>query len=168
MKNSVLMVCGAFILFLASCKPTKEDALKYNNDIIKQQKAVMQEVNNLDKAIYTYDGAKMDEALSKLQAQLKKSNEAIKKMGDLGGKSEFKDATLAYFKAIEDGLQAEMIPIMSHYRKPVDQTTETDDEKAESLFDKNIERVSKADDLFFKAQQAQAKEYGYTIEDNKD
>jgi len=30
--------------------------------------------------------------------------------------------------------------------------------------DANIDRVSKADEAFYKAQEAQAKEYGYTIE----
>ncbi len=164
MKKTILLSASLIVLFLASCKPTKEDALKYNNDIIKEQKAVMLEVNNLDKAIYTYDGAKMDEAYTKLDAQLKKSIGVVSGMSDLGGKSDFKNATIAYFKAIQDGMVAEMKPIMNHYRKPVTETTEEDDKNAESLFDKNIDRVSKADDLFYKAQKAQATEYGYQIE----
>jgi hypothetical protein len=57
-----------------------------------------------------------------------------------------------------------MKPIMTHYAKPVTETTEADDERAEKLMDANIDRVSKADEAFYKAQEAQAKEYGYTIE----
>lgn len=164
MKKTILLSIALMILFLAACKPTKEDALKYNNDIIKEQKAVMAELNSLDKAIYTYDGNKMDLAYNNLDIQLKKSMDVINKMDDLGGKSDFKNATLAYFKAIQEGMVAEMKPIMNHYRKPVTETTAEDDKKAEALFDKNIERVSKADDAFYKAQLAQSKEYGYLIE----
>ena len=164
MKKTILLFSTLIVLFLAACKPTKEEALKYNNDIIKEQKSVMLELNNLDKAIYSYDGAKMDMAYAKLENQLKKSIDVVNNMSSLGGKTDFKDATIIYFKAIQDGMVAEMKPIMNHYRKPVTETTEDDDKKAEALFDKNIDRVSKADDLFFKAQQAQATEYGYTIE----
>lgn len=166
MKKTIALLSTLVILFLAACKPSKEDALKYNNDIIREQKAVMQQLNMLDKSIYTYDGNKMDVAYNNLEVQLKKSMDAVTKMSSLGGKTAFKDATLAYFKAIQEGMVAEMKPIMNHYRKPVTETTEADDKAAEDLFTKNINRVAKADDLFFKAQQEQAKEYGYII-DNK-
>lgn len=164
MKKIIFALSTLVVLFLASCKPTKEDAIKYNDAIIKEQVAVMGEVNNLDKAIYTYDGIKMEAAYKKLNEQVDKSIEAVNKMSALGGKTEFKDATLGYFKAIKEGMVAEMRPIMTHYAKPVTETTEADDERAEKLMDANIDRVSKADEAFYKAQEAQAKEYGYTIE----
>ena len=164
MKKTILLSSTLLLLFLAACKPTKEDALKYNNDIIREQKAVIGEVNKLYMSLRTYDGKKMDLAYNNLEIQLKKSIEVINKMDDLGGKSDFKNATLAYFKAIQDGMVAEMKPIIALNKKPLSSETELDDKKAQELLEKNLKRFDAAEKIFTKAQLAQSKEYGYIID----
>lgn len=163
-KNTLLLGTAMLMLILSSCKPTKEEALKYNDAIIDQQIAVMDEINRLDDALYSYDGAKMDIAFKKLDTQLKTSMEKVQKMEDLGGKSDFKDAAIVYFKQIQEGMVAELVPAMNQFRKPADEATEEDDDKADALYDKFLERLRKAFDPFVAAQNKQAKEYGYEIE----
>lgn len=163
--KKIVILCSAFLLiFLAACKPTKEEALKYNDAIIDQQVAVVDEINHIDDALYSYDGAKMDIAYNKLDAQLKKSMEVVSKMDDLGGKSDLKNAAIAYFKTVQEGMVAEVKPAMNQFRKPSDEASEEDDDKADKLYDKFLDRINKSFDVLVKAQNAQAKEYGYDIE----
>ncbi len=167
MKKTILVLSTLIVLFIASCKPTKEDAIKYNNVIIKEQEAVRDEVTNLDAAIYTSDASKMEVAYKKLNQQVDKSIEVVSKMQDIGGKTEYKDATLEYFKAIKEGMTEEMRPIMTHYAKPISETNEAENVNAEKLMSANVNRISKVEETFYKVQEAQAKEYGYETEDVK-
>ncbi len=164
MKKLVILSSACLLLFLAACKPTKEEALKYNDAIIDQQVAVVDEINRIDDALYSYDGMKMDVAYNQLDLRLKKAIEEVSKMEDLGGKTDLKDAALAYFKSVQEGMVAEIKPAINQFRKPSDEATEEDDDKADKLYDKFLDRISKSFDVLVKAQNAQAKEYGYDIE----
>ena len=164
MKKITILSTLFIVLFLAACKPTKEEALKYNDAIIDEQIAVVDEINKLDDALYSYDGAKMDATYMKLEAQLKKSMENVSKMDDLGGKTDLKDAAMTYFKTVQEGMVTEVKPAMNQFRKPSDEASEEDDDKADKLYDKFLDRINKSFDVLVKAQNAQAKEYGYDIE----
>jgi hypothetical protein len=164
MNKIIYTILTLACIFLYSCKPTADEAGDYNDKLASIQIPIITATDEVEEAVYSYDKEEMYASLSKIEKQVDKSIEAVNKMSALGGKTEFKDATLGYFKAIKEGMVAEMRPIMTHYAKPVTETTEADDERAEKLMDANIDRVSKADEAFYKAQEAQAKEYGYTIE----
>jgi len=164
MKKIFIYSTACLILFLSACKPTREEALKYNDAIIDEQVAVMDLINALNSSINTYDKDTFDLGYKKLDAQLNKSIQKVSSMDDLGGKTEFKDAAIAYFKTIKEGMVSELKPALNQYGKPLEEATEEDDEKADVLYHKFIDRLKKAFKPFVDAQNKQAKEYDYEIE----
>lgn len=97
MKKLNYLFASVIILFLASCTPTPEEGIKYNDAIIEQQTMVMDKVNALDNAISTYVPSTMNKALNDLTSQLNTSIENVKKMKDFDRSPAFKDATIKYF-----------------------------------------------------------------------
>ena len=164
MKKIFFYSSLCLFLCLSACKPTREEALKYNDAIIDEQVAVMDLINDLNSTINTYDKTKLDLAYNKLDAQLSKSMQKVSAMDDLGGKTLFKEAAIVYFKTIKEGMVAELKPALNQYGKPLTEATEEDDEKADALYHKFIDRLKKAFKPFVDAQNIQAKEYGYEIE----
>lgn len=167
MKENIYLLTFAFLLLVVSCKPTPEEGIKYNDDIIAEQVAVMKKIDGLDESINTYDGTKMDAAYAALNDQLDISIKKIQDMKDFDGKHDFKDVTIKYFNTVREGMLAEMKPIIAISKKPSDDFTDEDQSQINQLFDKNIDRVQKVDDEFAAIQEKFAKEYKFTIKESK-
>jgi hypothetical protein len=167
MKKKFYLLTGFVVLFLAACKPTPEEGIKYNDEIIAEQVAVMGAVDGLDEAITTYEGPKMDAAYAALNDQLDISIKKVEALKDFDGKHDFKDVTIKYFNAVREGMKVEMQPIIALSKKPIDSFTDEDEAAIDKLFDANIDRVAKVDNEFGAVQEKFAKEYGFKIEDKK-
>ncbi len=167
MKKTIYTLAAACILFLVSCKPTPEQGIKYKDDIIAEQVAVMKKIDGLDESINTYEADKMDAAYTALNNQLDISIKKVQDMKDFDGKHDFKDVTIKYFNTVREGMLAEMKPIIAISKKPVDDFTDEDQSQINQLFDKNIDRVQKVDDEFAAIQEKFAKEYKFTIKESK-
>ena len=79
---------GALMLtsFFA-CGPTKEDAIKYNDSIITEQRKVVDKENELTGAIKNNAG-NLDEILAGLSKQVEESTAAVTKMEEFDLKSD--------------------------------------------------------------------------------
>lgn len=167
MKKTIYTLTATCILFLVSCKPTPEEGIKYNDDIIAEQVAVMKKIDNLDESITTYEADKMDAAYGALNNQLDISIKKIQDLKDFDGKHDFKDVTIKYFNTVREGMLAEMKPIIEISKKPLDDFTEDDQKQIKLLFEKNIDRVQKVDDEFAAIQEKFSKEYKFTVKESK-
>ncbi len=165
MKNFFYLLASFAVLFLAACKPTPEEGIKYNDEIIAEQVAVMGAVDGLDEAITTYEGNKMDAAYAALNDQLDISVKKVESLKNFDGKHDFKDVTIKYFNAVREGMKVEMKPIIRLSKKPIEDFTDEDQAAIDKLFDSNIDRVVKVDKEFGAVQEKFAKEYGFKIGD---
>ena len=60
MKKIIYTLIAVCIIFLISCKPSREKAIKYNDDIITEQVAVVKKIDDLDESINNFDADKIE------------------------------------------------------------------------------------------------------------
>jgi len=111
-----------FILFTAitalflfnACGPTKQDAIDYNDKIIREQKKIIQGENDLVKAIKntSVKVSTLNELREDLSKQIDESKQIFEELNKIGGNSDFKDAAIKFadaYKEVVDGEYAEWL-----------------------------------------------------------
>jgi hypothetical protein len=163
MKKSIYMMIGALMLtsFFA-CGPTKEDAIKYNDSIITEQRKVVDKENELTGAIKNNAG-NLDEILAGLSKQVEESTAAVTKMEDFDKKSDFKDAALKLFAAYKDVASNEYKAWLLNLKTPAEQVDDKVLDEEKVLVQKINEKIDKALGDFTKAQEDFAAKYKFEI-----
>lgn len=167
MNKIIYTILTLACIFLYSCKPTADEAGDYNDKLASIQIPIITATDEVEEAVYSYDKEEMYASLSKIEKQVDSSIEIVSKMGDLGGKTSFKDAALTLLKQTKEGLEKEIKPAMKINSKPIDDITEEDDMQVDKFIENFENRIIKYNELFLKEQEAQAKEYGYETEEVK-
>lgn len=121
----VPMFLAVFAFVLASCGPTKNDAIDYNDKIIREQKKIIQVEKELIDAIKKnlIKGNTLDDIMAEFTAQIEDSRKVIEELGNLGSKSEFKDAALAFLDAYKDVVDNEYKKWLVNIRIPDEEVT---------------------------------------------
>lgn len=126
LKKSILLLAAAASLTLTSCGPSQDDAIKYNDQIVAIQKALLPAQ---DAFINQIDGHNKD-SLKLTQSQfLEKSKTALdqcQKMPEFNGKREYLDASLDYFKVTLSLAENEAKQIATIMTKDSSQVTDKD------------------------------------------
>ena len=106
--HKVLAAC--FLLFLfASCGPSAEEAIKYNDSIIDEQALIVEKINTLYKCIDDLDHPEnMDEAYKQALLQVDSGTEKVSKIPDFAEKSELREAALKLFSVYKSVIQTEL------------------------------------------------------------
>ncbi len=157
MKKLILSAAVASALFLASCGPSKKDAVAYSDRIV----AIGKEIDATSVMFLSQvDGHNVDSlklAYGKYDSQVASSLEECKNMPPFDKKSDFKDAAVEYFTAVKKLVDNEakgMVDIMS---KDSSQITEQDvtNVKAfaatyDSEYTKALQKVQDAQAVFAK------------------
>jgi|ERR1700757_2490460 len=167
MKNLILSAVIASTLFLASCGPSKKDAITYSDRIVSIGKEM-----DVTSSMFLgqVDGHNVDSlklAYGKFDAQTASSLEECKNMPPFAKKTDFRDAAIEYFTAVKklaDNEAKGMVDIMS---KDTSQITEQDVSNVKAFattFDaeyaKALQKVQDAQAIF-------AKEWKFEITDTK-
>ncbi|MGZ3866835.1 MAG: LIC11966 family surface protein [Bacteroidia bacterium] len=163
MKKLILSLAAASTMLLTSCGPTQDDAIKYNDQIVAIQKALLPAQ---DAFINQIDGHNKD-SLKLTQAQFsEKSKTALDqctKMPEFGGKREYLDASIEYFKvtlSLADNEAKQIMTIMTKDSAQVTDKDVTDVTAFATKFDTEYAKILK------KVQEAQAafsKEWKFDI-----
>ena len=103
-KATTVSLFSVFIICGSGCKPSPDEAVAYNEKVIREQKAIVDKINELDLTLSTYKPTEMDVAYNNAYKQIIASIASVKGMDDFDGKSEFKDAALQVFDIYSDGL----------------------------------------------------------------
>lgn len=126
LKKSILILAAASSLVLTSCGPTQDDAIKYNDQIVAIQKALLPAQ---DAFINQIDGHNKD-SLKLTQAQFSEKSktalEQCQKMPEFNGKREYLDASIDYFKVTLSLADNEAKQIMTIMTKDSAQVTDKD------------------------------------------
>ncbi len=163
MKKTTIITCAFLMLLLSACGPTQNQAIKYNDSIMKLIDALTIEHTSFIDQIdgHNIDSLKLTHA--QFVAKAKESLEASKKIGPFGDKTEFIDVTLDYFNTLNSIANTEgkqMVEIMS---KDSTQITQEDLDKIDVLAAKFDDDYGKAYDKISAVQEKFAKEWNFEL-----
>ena len=91
-------LAAASVLFLTSCGPTQNEAIEYNDKIVDIQKALLPAQDGFINQIDGHNKDSLKIAQANFSEKAKIALEACQKMTDFGGKREYLDASIDYFK----------------------------------------------------------------------
>ncbi len=157
MKNLYLLsVTGLiFTLLFSACRPSPEEAKKYNEEIIEIQSELVYKVENLNKAFETFDNQKIATALKITNQEIEKALKSSSKIKDFDKKTLLKDALdkfIVSVKAIADENYKEMARIYAlpeeDWDKNLDETFNDYKNDAKISFDTAVENFSSVQEEF--------------------
>jgi len=163
MKKTIYMMFGSLVLMsFFACGPTKEDAIKYNDAIITEQRKVVDKENELTGAIKN-NAPNLDQILEGLLKQVEESTAAVTKMEDFDKKSDFKDAALKLFAVYKDVATIEYKAWLANLKTPIEKVDDKVLAEETELVKKINEKIDKALGEFTKAQDDFAAKYKFEI-----
>ena len=136
---------------IVSCKPSKEDAMKYNNTIIEQQILVVSSNDTVASSMGS-EVVKLEIAITNFNAQVTKSIDAVTKMDDFNKEATFKNAALTLFNGFKAVGETEYKEILRLVKISNEKKTEADDEKMMATMKKIDDKLQKELEIFIKAQ----------------
>ncbi len=166
MKKIFLLIGIAFAATMISCGPTTEDAIKHNDNIVADQKEMLDLESDFVNAIVDgQDESAIKKTFKKYTDFLDEMEKKYNDMDEFDEKDTFRKAMInlvTEFKKVAKNEYDEMVQI---YTKDPDALTDTDFEKWEELTNVVDEKESKANDEFLDAQKEFAKEYNFDLKD---
>lgn len=142
---------------------SKQDAINYNDKIIEEESAIIDEINVLETEFSTYDPSKIESALDAALLQVTNSIEIVEGLDDFDGSSEFKDQTLEFFKMFENQLEEDYAEMLEIYKLPADQYTTDEENRYNEIMKKIDDEYQPQFKEFTDTQDAFAAKYGFTL-----
>ena len=162
-KISLILSTIAAAVLITSCGPTKEDAIKYNDNFIAIQKSLSPSYDGFVAQISGNNPDSLKSAYTLFDAKAKGALEECKKVKPFHKKSEYLDAAIEYFKVLDDLTDVEGKQIVDILTRDSSKITEADVaavKTAAEKFDSEYARVlKKVED----AQAAFAKEWKFEV-----
>ncbi|HOV11801.1 MAG TPA: hypothetical protein PLT47_00970 [Bacteroidales bacterium] len=93
---------------LASCGPSKEEAISYNDRIINEQTLIAKKINVLYNSFSAGSPAQMDDAYQQALSQLDSGTAVVSKMHSFDGTGDFRDAALKLFALYHSVITGEL------------------------------------------------------------
>jgi hypothetical protein len=162
MKNKIKLMCMLLTgILLVSCGPSKQDAIKYNDSITIEQKKVVHVETKLTDANKSGNTGALEGILKELSLQIDKSTAKVKDIKSFDGKTDLKDAALAFLTTYRDVVDKEYPAWLENVQTPPDKVTGKllDEEKA--LISSINGKLDKAASDFKRAQEAFADKYKF-------
>lgn len=151
-------------LSLVSCKPSKEEAVKYNDKIIDEQIAITKKIEALNKSFKTWNNAdSMDVCWVNALDQTEKSLKKVTEMGNFHGNNQLRDGAIALFKVYKAVLNVEFREMVAIYKMPDELYGKEQEQKWTNLSDEAFNKLDKAITEMSKIQQNFAKEFGFEV-----
>ena len=117
MKKILAITSLFFMLILFSqCGPTMTDARNYNEELITEQKKVINAIDALENSFSTFNTETISVELEKTKKQLASSITSLEKLGSFDEKTEFYDATMELYKMFEKQLNNEYSEQLEIYK----------------------------------------------------
>lgn len=163
-KSSAISLFSLFIIGGSTgCRPSPDDAVAYNENVIKEQKAIISKINDLDLTLATYKPTEMDVAYSNAYKQIITSISAVRNLPDFDGKTEFKDAAIEVFKIYKGVVENEYKELITLLKKSDEEYTLEDEERAKKLYKDIAEKLNNAYEDIIAVQSAFAEKYRFTL-----
>ncbi len=149
------------LLFLASCSPSPKQASKYNNMLIRQQRKVIEKMDDLINSFSLYNKKQMDQAYQDLLKTIDQAIDTVSNMGGFDGSTEFRDKTLELLKLYKDVTENEFHTVLNLLSKKDYSNNDAKIVSETMLQARN--RLSRANKDFEQYQQQFAKKYNLKL-----
>jgi len=165
MKRLSQLLAAAFMLFLVACGPTKDQAIEFNDQIVKDQKNALLLAENLMSSIYDWDGVQAAKDLKSFQNGISDMIKKYEEMKKFDKEDEFRTAMISLLKVIEksnDGFEG-IVELMEEYPDP---SVLTDDDafEIEDIMDDIFDTIDVENKIFLRVQESFAKKYEFPLE----
>jgi len=157
----------SIMFLLNSCAPTKEDAMNYNDKIIKEQKKIVENEKQFISAVKENltKGPTLDNILKDLSTQIDESKKVVEGMDKFNGKSDFKDAALKFIGAYRNVVDNEYKAWLKNLKTPDELVTNDVIYEEEELVHAINRKLDKANNDFLDAQKEFAATYKFKLAD---
>ncbi|MBR4324034.1 MAG: hypothetical protein IKP73_00750 [Bacteroidales bacterium] len=108
---------------IMSCKPTPKVAGDFNDQLMREQKAVVLKYDELLETFDTYVAAKMDAALIALSSQIESSKDNVNSIITIDGGDALKDEVLNYLSVFENVTADDLEYLVRLYKVPENEFT---------------------------------------------
>ena len=169
MKKVFTIIIGLLFVstIMDSCRPSTNDAIKYNDELVNQQNKVYEKESALLDAISKNIPNKLDSLFTDLSKIIDESNKAVGNMDAFDGKTEMKDAVLKIFAAYKEVSANEYKEMITYSKIPDSLYTPGDDDKVLELSKKIDDKINKTIEEFVELQKKFASKYKFELTDTQ-
>jgi len=146
---------------------TVDDAIDYNDKLIAEELVVIDRINDLDKALTSWNPSEIEPALQAAKDQIDESVNALEDLGGFDGNNEFVESCLELFKVFKSQLNdeyARQFEIIKIYNDTPDFYTKKEENEYNDLNDVLDSEYYPAFDKFSSAQEDFADFWGFHLE----
>lgn len=152
---------------IVSCKPSKEDAIKYNDALVNEEVLVIQAESAFSDAVVNNKQEELDKLYNAFSKQVQSSILTVNNIKPLGDDSKFKDATLGLLSAYESVVKQEYAEVLKIAKVPDEEYTEEHNNNMNDLSKKIDEKLDKEVQNFLNAQKEMTSKYNITLSTSK-
>lgn len=162
MRKLVFIICVSICI---SCSSQLDEAIEYNNTLLKEQQWISSEIRSyLDIIKDTSKTTRLEEVKKQLLIEIKESIVEIEKLADFNGNIEFKESVISVLNSYREGVKTDYNAIVTYQLLPVLEKTEDKKWQAEEHAFHGDENISKKEDYFILMQQQFAKENNINLD----
>jgi len=157
------MAFVALVAMLISCKPSKEDALKYNDALVNEEILVIKAESAFTDAVINNRQNELDSLYQIFLKQIDISIANVNNIKPIGDENKFKDATLSLLSTYKSVVNNEYAEVLEIAKVPDDEFTQEHNNNMNLLSEKIDEKLEKEIQNFLNAQKELAKKYDLSI-----
>lgn len=165
-KSLLLVIVSA--MAISSCSmmgPSTDEAVTYNDNIIRKQISIIEKIDALDASFDDFVPEEMDAALEAAIKETEDAIEFLKGLEEFDGSFEFRDNSMRLFKSYLDVLEGEFTEMVAIYKLPSEEYTEVEQDKWGELYDATYDKMSAALEDFNDYQATFAVKYNFIVVD---
>ncbi len=162
-----LFALTVLITLLVSCKPSKDDAIKYNDALVNEEIRVIEAEKAFSDAVINNKQEELDNLYNAFLKQIETSITVVSEIKSLGGDSKFKDATLSLLTTYKSVVKQEYAEVLKIAKVPDEEYTEEHNNKMNEISTKIDEMLDKEVQNFLKAQKELTTKYNITLTPTK-
>ncbi|OIP04684.1 MAG: hypothetical protein AUJ97_02370 [Bacteroidetes bacterium CG2_30_32_10] len=161
-KLTGIFIVIVTITLLISCKPSKEEAMKYHDALVNEEVLIIEAESAFTDAVVNNKQSELDVLYAAFLKQIETSNEVVNNIKALGDDSKFKDATLALLSVYSSVAKQEYSEVLKIAKIPDTEYTEEHNNKMKEISAKIDDKLNKEVQNFLKAQKELATKYKIT------
>ncbi len=167
MKNLTLTMLVVLLSILYACKPTVEQAIKYNDDIIIRNDSIAAKFSVLTDAYDKLVPEQMDKAYDEALKSTKEGIEFVNKLEPFDKDTSFKAGALTLFKTYESVLEVEHKRLIELAKLPESKYGDAQVAEYAKLRDQANAKMDAETNKLTQIQEAFAKKFKFEITENK-
>ncbi len=168
-KTATIILLAIIAMVIVSCGPSKDQAINYNDKIIKEQVEMIRKIDLVFGALKNYkDHYEMDFTYAEAMKQIETGTDVVSKMDKFDGETGLKDVALKLFATYKSVMQNEIKKMIDISKLTDDMYTPEIEAEFNRLSDITIKKMDDGLNELNAVQATFADKYKFEIEKKKD